>query len=108
MPLSTAVTRAKQGKISHSATGCQATTPGAVPAKSSADSNRTIVPLHPAGKIPHEVEIAADRAGGLFFEAAIDGLLLKHVCRAIPLGRLHAMEIDTPQDHAAARELWCS
>ncbi len=42
----------------------------------------------------------------LFFEAAIDDVLSEHVCRAVPLGSLRAIEIDTPQDHVAARKLW--
>jgi choline kinase len=44
----------------------------------------------------------------LFFEAAVDTLLATHVHRAVPMGDLRAVEIDSPEDLADARALWDS
>jgi choline kinase len=44
----------------------------------------------------------------LFFEAAVDTLLAKHVHRAVPMGDLKAVEIDSPEDLSDARALWDS
>ena len=42
----------------------------------------------------------------LFFESAVDPLLETHVHRSVPIGDLQAVEIDSPDDLAAARKLW--
>ena len=42
----------------------------------------------------------------LFFEAAVDDLANEHVLRAVRLGGLRAVEIDTLQDYEAAKQLW--
>ena len=42
----------------------------------------------------------------LFFESAVDPILAKHVHRSVSIGELRAVEIDSPEDLAAARELW--
>lgn len=42
----------------------------------------------------------------LFFESAVDPILATHVHRSVPLGKLAAVEIDSPDDLAAARKLW--
>jgi len=42
----------------------------------------------------------------LFFESAVDPLLAAHVHRSVPIGELSAVEIDSPEDLAAARQLW--
>lgn len=44
----------------------------------------------------------------LFFEAALDDILNRHVFLAAPLGDLKAVEIDTPDDYARAKSLWTS
>jgi len=41
-----------------------------------------------------------------FFEAALDELLATHVVRAMPIGDLPAIEIDTPQDYQRAEKMW--
>jgi choline kinase len=43
---------------------------------------------------------------GLFFEAALDDTLSRHRYLATPIGDLRAIEIDTPEDYAAAKSLW--
>lgn len=42
----------------------------------------------------------------LFFESAVDPLLARHVHRSVPIGDLQAVEIDSPQDLQAARQMW--
>ena len=38
----------------------------------------------------------------LFFESALDDILTAHVFTCVPIGDLRAIEIDTPEDYAAA------
>ncbi len=42
----------------------------------------------------------------LFFESAIDAILRECPATAVPLGRLRAIEIDTPDDLTRARNIW--
>jgi len=42
----------------------------------------------------------------LFFEAAVDDLVDDHVLRAVRLGGLRAVEIDTPEDYEEALRQW--
>lgn len=42
----------------------------------------------------------------LFFEAAVDDILVQHAVLALPIGELRAIEIDTPDDYLAAQQLW--
>ena len=42
----------------------------------------------------------------LFFESAVDDILAAHVHWAVDIGDLLAIEIDSPEDLDAARELW--
>lgn len=41
----------------------------------------------------------------LFFEAALNDILDQHIVRAVPIGYLRAVEIDTPQDYERAKKL---
>jgi choline kinase len=43
-----------------------------------------------------------------FFEAAVDDILAEHRFRAVSINGLPAIEIDTPEDYAAATRLWDS
>ena len=43
---------------------------------------------------------------GMFFESALDDILSSHAFLAVPIGDLRAVEIDTPEDYAAAKSLW--
>lgn len=43
---------------------------------------------------------------GLFFESALEDILGQHRFTAVPIGNRRAIEIDTPEDHAAAQSLW--
>lgn len=45
---------------------------------------------------------------GLFFESALDDILGQHRFTAVGLGNRRAIEIDTPEDYAAAQSLWDS
>jgi len=45
---------------------------------------------------------------GLFFESALDEILGQHRFTAVPLGNHRVIEIDTPEDYAAAQSLWDS
>lgn len=56
--------------------------------------------------LEHHVEALGQKK--LFFEAAIDPLLDRHPFLAVPLDDLRAIEIDTPDDLARARDLWQS
>lgn len=42
----------------------------------------------------------------LFFEAAVDAILVDCPVRAMPLGDLTVVEIDTPEDYAEAQRVW--
>ena len=44
----------------------------------------------------------------LFFESAVDDIVGQHVFLAVSIGRLAAIEIDSPEDYRAAGELWDS
>lgn len=44
----------------------------------------------------------------LFFESALDDILGDQVFRAVEIGDLPAIEIDTPEDYAHAKSLWHS
>jgi len=46
------------------------------------------------------------RRRDLFFEVAVDDLANEHVLRAVRLGGLRAVEIDTPEDYEATKNLW--
>jgi choline kinase len=42
----------------------------------------------------------------LFYESALDAVLGQVVVRAAPMGKLHAVEIDTPEDYQRAQAIW--
>ena len=44
--------------------------------------------------------------GDCFFESALDDILDQHPFMAVPLGKVKAVEIDTPQDYARAKSHW--
>jgi|GEM_PF-1091352 len=58
----------------------------------------------PTRRIPkEESRWTLGRGRHLFFEAALDDILSGHIVRTAALGKLRAVEIDTPEDYARAR-----
>ena len=43
-----------------------------------------------------------------FFESALNDILDRHAFVAAPIGKLRAVEIDTPEDYARAKSIWTS